>query len=382
MTTATDDLLYLDHAAGAPLRPEAAEAMAAAYRDLPGNPSSLGRPGREAQRHLRRAREALAALVGIQPDQVIFTSGGTESIGLGFLGALAGRTGGRVVVSAIEHPAVLETARLAGRRGFSVVKVVPAASGVVLAARVAAAVTADTVLCAVMAVNNEIGTEQPVAEALAAARASAPRCVTFCDAVQALGRVPVRPVDWGADLVALSAHKVGGPRGVGALLCPGARPEALYGGGGQELGVRPGTENLPGILGFVAAARLAEAEREAWRARATALRAGFLAALAAAAPRARVNGAAAVTVPDVISVSVPGLTSEALLRGLEELGVIVSAGAACLATKQRQSHVLAALGVPGDHATARISFGRETTAAQLDRAALALATTWSRYAIS
>jgi len=374
--------IYLDHAAATPLRAEAAEAMAAAYREAPGNPSSIGSPGRAAARVLGKAREWLARTVDVAPEQVIFTSGGTESIGLCVLGTLQGRERGHVVASAIEHPAVLGSVRLLERRGFDVTRVPVDSSGVVDVDRYAEAVTKDTVLACLMHVNNELGTIQPVAGVFSAVKARAPRCLTFVDAVQSFARLAVEPVRWQADLVALSSHKIGGPRGVGALVAGRRRPESLYGGGDQEWGVRPGTEDVPGIVGFVAAARACLENRDQRAKHARALYSELAGRLQAEVPTARRNGDDDQRVSSIVSVSVPGLPSEALVRGLEEHGVCVSTGAACHARSQKQSHVLEAIGLGPGLGTVRFSFGEENTVDQVRQAVTALARTAQRYALT
>ncbi|MFH2009464.1 MAG: cysteine desulfurase family protein, partial [bacterium] len=336
---AEPEIIYLDHAAATPLRPEAAEAMATAYREAPGNPSSIGGPGRAAARALGRARERLALALDVLPERVIFTSGGTESIGLAVLGSLQGRRG-HVVTSAIEHPAVLGSVRLLERQGFEVTRVPVSRGGVVDVDRFAGTIRKDTLLACLMHVNNELGTIQPVAEVFAAVKAQAPRCLTFADAVQSFTRLAVEPDRWQADLVALSSHKIGGPRGVGALVAGSRRPEPLYGGGDQEWGVRPGTEDVPGIVGFVAAARACLEGLDRRRLQSRMFSEELAARLEREVPTARRNGDDARRVDFIVSVSVPGLPSEALVRGLEEHGVCVSTGAACHARSQKQSHVL------------------------------------------
>lgn len=381
MGLGVSDIIYLDHAAATPLLPEAAAAMGDAYRDAPGNPSALGQPGRAAARLLRQARERLARAAGVVPGRLLLTSGGTESIGLAVLGTLRDRDRGHVITSAIEHPAVLGSVRMLEQRGFEVTRVPPRRTGVVDPERFAEATRPDTVLACLMHVNNELGTVQPLADALGGVKARAPRCQTVVDAVQSFTRLPLDPDGWQADLVALSGHKVGGPRGVGALITGSRRPGRLFGGGDQEEGVRPGTENVPGLAGFAAAAQHAEQTRPVRLAAATELANAFGVALAERVPGAQVNGEAAERTPWIASVSVAGLSSEALVRGLEEHGVCVSAGAACHARSQKQSHVLEAIGVSPRWGTLRISFGAENTPEHALRAAEALRLTVEKYAL-
>ncbi len=375
------ETIYLDHAAATPLVPEAAAAMADAYRDAPGNPSAMGRWGRAAARVLRQARERLAHVVGVHPDRLFFTSGGTESIGLAVLGSLQGRAGGHVITSALEHPAVLGSVRMLEQRGFEVTRVPPERTGVVDPSRFAAAARSDTVLACLMHVNNELGTIQPLEAALGGVKERAPRCLTVVDAVQSFTRLALEPDRWSADLVALSGHKIGGPRGVGALVTAKRRPEKLFGGGDQEWGVRPGTQNVPGVVGFAAAADLGEQTRPQRAARASEVADAFLKELAEQVPGAQVNGAAEARMPWILNVSVAGLPSEALVRGMEEHGVCVSAGAACHARSQKPSHVLESIGVASHLGTVRVSFGASNTPDHARRAVEALALTLQRYAL-
>jgi cysteine desulfurase len=375
------EIIYLDHAAATPLLPEAAAAMADAYRDAPGNPSAIGQPGRAASRLLRHARERLARVVGVHPERLLFTSGGTESIGLAVLGTLRGRDSGHVITSAIEHPAVLGSVRMLEQRGFEVTRVRPDRTGVVDPERFADAARSDTVLACLMHVNNELGTIQPVEAALGRVKERAPRCLTLVDAVQSFTRLDLAPDRWQADLVALSGHKVGGPRGVGALVTGKRRPERLFGGGDQEWGARPGTQNVPGIVGFAAAAEHGERSRSARLAQVTEIAAAFGETLGELVPGAQRNGRADLCLPWIVSVSVAGLPSEALLRGMEEHGVCVSAGAACFARSQKQSHVLQAIGVAPRMGTMRVSFGEQNTPDDARRAAEALALTVKKYAL-
>ncbi len=376
-----DDIIYLDHAAATPLLPGAAAAMAHAYEEAPGNPSAIGSAGRRAARSLRSAREQVARALGVEPERLLFTSGGTESIGLAVLGTLRDRKDGHVITSAIEHPAVLGSVRMLEQRGFEVTRVAPEPSGVVDPERFAEAARPDTVLACLMHVNNELGTIQPLASALGGVKQRAPRCVTLVDAVQSCTRLGVDPDGWQADLVALSGHKVGGPRGVGALVTGKRRPGCLFGGGDQEWGVRPGTENVPGIVGFAAAVVEGEQTRSARETRVTEVSDAFLQALTEQVGTAQVNGGPEARLPWIVSVSVAGLPSEALVRGMEEHGVCVSAGAACHARSQKQSHVLKAIGVSPRLGTMRVSFGADNTPDQARQAASALAQTVKKYAL-
>jgi cysteine desulfurase len=342
---------YLDWNATAPLRPEAAAAVAVALARC-GNPSSVHRWGRAARHSVERAREAVAALVGAAPDWVVFVSGGTEANHLALLGS--GRQ--RVLVSAVEHNSVLEAVPGAERVAVD-------GDGIVDLARLGQQLAADPrpAIVSVMLANNETGIIQPVAEIAGVARAHG--ALFHCDAVQAAGKIALGAADIGADLISLSAHKLGGPMGIGALVVTGnAEPAALIRGGGQERGRRAGSENLPGIAGFAAAAEAAAAGIGDYQ-RVRRLRDGLEAAAIAAVPDALVIGAGALRLPNTTALTVPGISAETQVIALDLDGVMVSAGAACSSGKVGPSHVLAAMGVPSEIATGtiRVSLGWTTT---------------------
>ncbi|GFO81112.1 MAG: cysteine desulfurase [Methyloceanibacter sp.] len=348
---------YLDHNATSPLRPEVREAVLAAM-DLEGNPSSVHAEGRAARQVVEEARIKVAGLAGARPEDVIFTSGGTEANGL----ALAPPPGGdawHVYFSAIEHPSVLA----GGRFPEDARIIVPVTSdGVVdldfLAERIGKD-RADGVrpFVSLMAANNETGALQPVAEAAGIVREAGGLLHT--DAVQVAGRLPIHMAALGADMVALSAHKMGGPKGVGALvLAEGASVRPLMTGGGQEGRRRPGTENVAGIAGFGAAAELAARELRQMDTLAR-LRDELEAGVQAIAGDAVVFSKAVPRLPNTSSIAVPGLKAETLVIGLDLAGVAVSAGSACSSGKVETSHVLAAMGAAPETARAaiRLSLG-------------------------
>lgn len=350
-------LSYLDWNATAPVRAEAAAAVAAAL-SLCGNPSSVHRAGREARRLLERARAEVAALVGASAEAVVFASGGTEANAL----ALRAFPERRVLVSAIEHDSVLANAPDAPR--------IPAGrDGVIDLSALERWLAADRrpALVSVMLANNETGAIQPVAEATRLAHAHG--ALIHCDAVQGAGKLPIDVQQLGCDLLTLSAHKLGGPTGVGALVVSaGLDPVPLVRGGGQERNRRAGTENLPGICGFGAAARLATAEMDAWRAVA-ALRDDAERRLTAIAPDAVVYASATARLPNTICIAMPRVPAATQVMALDLAGVMVSAGAACSSGKVRRSHVLDAMGAPESDAECaiRISLGWSTTAAEIDQ---------------
>ena len=347
---------YLDWNATAPLRPQASAAITAALAWC-GNPSSVHRRGRAARHLVERSRIAVAALVGAPPDSIVFVSGGTEANHLALLGA--GRQ--RVLVSAVEHDSVLRAVPEAERIPVD-------RDGIVRLDALADLLAGDSrpTLVSVMLANNETGIVQPAAEI---ARLAHVRGALFhCDVVQAAGKMRLDMTEVGADLLTLSAHKLGGPPGVGALVVKGGLDlTPMLRGGGQERGHRAGTENVPGIAGFAAAAETAAAEIDAYE-RVRSLRDAFEAAIVALAPEAVVVGAAAPRLPNTSAIAMPGTSAETQIIALDLDGVMVSAGAACSSGKVGPSHVLAAMGLPPDIAssTIRVSLGWSSTAAEVD----------------
>ncbi len=346
---------YLDWNATAPLRPEAAAAITAALAHC-GNPSSVHRWGRTARQMVERARDAVAALIGAAPDGVVFVSGGTEANHLALLGS--GRE--RILISAVEHSSVLQAAPNAERVAVD-------GNGIVDPARLAQLLAADKrpTIVSVMLANNETGIIQPVADIARVAHQHG--ALFHCDAVQAAGKLPLAAADTGADLISLSAHKLGGPPGIGALVVVGnIELAAMIRGGGQERGRRAGSENLPGIAGFAAAAEAASAAIADYR-RVERLRDELEAAALAAVPDAVVIGAGVARLPNTTSLALPGVPAETQIIALDLDGVMVSAGAACSSGKVGPSHVLAAMGVPPEIAdgTIRISLGWTTTEAEI-----------------
>ncbi|MCB9931061.1 MAG: cysteine desulfurase [Alphaproteobacteria bacterium] len=349
----TRDAAYLDHNATAPAKPGVAEAMADAVR-LGGNASSVHQRGRAARRRIEAVRAQLAAALGARAADIVFTSGGTEANRL----ALTGAGRGRLLASAVEHPSVAAFCASGHRLPVD-------ASGRVDLARLEAALAGGGagVLVSIMLANNETGVIQPVAEAAAIAHAAG--ALLHCDAVQGLGKLPVDLAALGADLLTVSAHKIGGPAGVGALvLRPGLELAANRAAGGQEQGRRPGTENLAGIAGFGAAldhlaAMLADAERQ------RALRQRLEAAVRS---EARVFGEQAPRLANTVCLAMPGVPAETQVMAFDLAGFCVSAGSACSSGKVQASPVLAAMGVAPDLAASaiRVSFGTETTADEID----------------
>lgn len=365
--------IYLDHAATTPVRREVVDAMAPFYGPRFGNPSSTHRWGREARAALDEARERLARCLGAQSDEVCFTSGGTEGDNLAVLGAWRARraTGKRVVVSTqIEHKAVLAAVHHATHEGAEERLVRVTNDGVVDLDAFDAALGSDVAVCSVMWVNNEIGTIQPIAEL--AARAKARDVVFHTDGVQAFGKVPVDASQTAFDLLTLSGHKIGAPKGIGAIFIRrGTQVEPLFYGGSQDRGRRPGTENVAAAVGLARAAELAMQERDVEVPRLRALRDMLETALLQRIPDAVVHGATAPRVAHILNLSVPGTDSESLLMALDLAGVACSSGSACQSGTVDPSHVLSALGVPRELAVAavRMSLGLLTTPECVDRVA-------------
>jgi cysteine desulfurase len=371
--------IYLDHAATTPVRPEVLEAMTPYFTARFGNPSSVHRYGREARVALDEARERVARCLGAHADEVIFTSCGTESDNLALVGAWrAQRRKGRgaIATTPIEHKAVLAVAHHLATEG-AIERVIPVdADGTVDDAAYDALLGPDMGLVSVMWVNNEIGVVQDV-PALAA-RAKAAGALFHTDGVQAFGKVAVDARTQPFDLLALSGHKIGAPKGIGALYLRRGTPlEPLMHGGAQDRGRRPGTENVAMAVGLAVAAELAVAEREVETTRLARLRGVLETALLARVPDAVIHGRGAVQrAPHIVSVSVPGTDSESMLMALDLQGIAASGGSACQSGSVTPSHVLSAIGVRDDIAAAlvRLSMGHETTEQDVLRAVEVFAT--------
>jgi cysteine desulfurase len=366
-------IVYLDNAASTPPLPEVLAAVTHAMTDLYANPSSAHGLGAAAARALEQARGEVAALLRAQPSEIVFCGGGTEANALGLLGAAALARSRHMVVSAIEHPAVLRSAESLVSKGWQLSKVAPAADGRVTVESVLAALRPDTAVLAVMLANNEIGTLQPVAEIGRALRAAGRKLHFHVDAVQFAGLVPIDVGTLGADSLAISGHKLHGPKGTGALwLRKGARVAPLWDGGRQENGLRSGTENLPGWVGLGRAAALCQQSPQAGQAVA-ALRDRLESLVMEAIPQARATVAATTPrAPHIASLLLPGLPAEPLLHALEARSVYASAGAACSTRTRGPSHVLAAIGISEQDAVLRFSLSRLTTESDINVAALAL----------
>lgn len=358
-------MIYLDNNASTPLDPDVRAAITAAL-DLYGNPSSVHSDGRRARRAIEGAREEVARLVGARPEEIFFTSGGTEANALAIFGG--SRATGRIVTSAVEHPSVREpVARLAGEPGGDSVAIDPDPSGTLDPDRILDAAPPGTRLVSVMAANNEFGAIFPMSDVARTLRAR--NVPVHSDAVQAAGRIPVDAPGSEVDLLSISAHKLHGPKGVGALYVRRGFPlRAHTPGGGQEKKIRGGTENTAGIVGFGVAARLAR-ERLPEASRIAGLRDRLESGILATIPETRVAGKAAPRLPNTTAILFGGLSGEALLIRLDLDGVAVSVGSACSSGTLAPSPAILALGYSREEArgTVRFSLSRWNTSDEIER---------------
>jgi cysteine desulfurase len=372
-------MIFLDAAATTPVRREVLEAMWPYLTGEFGNPSSHHSLGDSASRALTDARKTVAAVLGCRPGEVTFTSGGTEADNLAVKGIALARQAAdpalnRVVISAVEHPAVEESARYLERfHGFTVDVVPVDGNGTVTPEALAAVLRDETALVSIMYANNEVGTVQPVAGLAALAKE---RGIPFhTDAVQAAGWLPLDVRALGVDALSISGHKLGAPKGNGVLFVRGrTRVEPLVHGGGQERGRRSGTENVAGAVAVATALTLAHADQPALAARVTGLRDRFIAAVLGSVPGALLTGHPAERLPSVASFCFPGTSGESVLLELERQGVVCSSGSACAAGSDAPSPVLVALGIEAEVAqtAVRFSFDSSVTASDLDAAAAAV----------
>ena len=341
--------VYLDHAATAPLSAAALTAMTDCYREGWGNASSLYQTGRRAKAFLEKARRTIASCMGVLPEEIYFTSGGSESDNWAVKGILTRFAPGQahLITTRIEHPALLNACLFLEKQGYEITRICPDRNGRIDPEDVRRAVRPDTKLISVMAANNEVGTMEPVREIAEIAKEY--RIPLHTDAVQAIGLYPRLAADTGADLLSLSAHKFGGPKGAGLLyIRKGIRIEPLIHGGEQERGFRASTENVPAAAGMAAALEEAARDAEQNIARLARLRAVLLDAVQREIPDVTVNGDPDHHLPGHLHLTVPGVRDEALIPLLDLRGVEASAGSACTAGSCVESHVLKAMGVPAE----------------------------------
>jgi len=359
--------VYMDYAATTPVRPEVLEAMAPYFSERFGNPSSLYALAREAKEAVEEARGRAAAAIGADPGEVFFTAGGTEADNWAIKGTALRGKGDHIVTSAIEHHAVIHPCRALDRQGYRVTYLPVDEFGRVDPADAEDAIADETILVSVMAANNEIGTIQPIR---AIADIAHDHGVPFhTDAVQVIGAYPVDVDDMGADLLALSAHKFGGPKGAGALyIRRGTRVGTFMDGGAQERGRRAGTENVPGIVGLGRAIDLATADIEGHSRRLAAMRDRLIRGILDDIPDTRLNGHPVERLANNVSVAFRYVEGESILLLLDALGIAASTGSACTSASLEPSHVLTACGLPHEeaHGSLRLTLGSRNTEEDVD----------------
>ncbi len=362
-------MIYLDNAASTPLCTEALDAMMPYLKDEYGNPSSIHRSGRNALRAVQAARKQIAGLVGAEPQEIVLTSGGTESNNMAILGAARTRPDSHIITTAIEHDAVLEVCARLESAGHPVTYVKPGSDGIIDPGDVLAAITPETSLVSVMAANNEVGTVQDIA---AIAAICAQRGVLFhTDAVQAAGKIPIDAHLLGADMISFSSHKINGPKGVGALYVKkGTHLEPMIYGGGQEGGMRSGTENVAAVAGFGAACGVARERMAADSERILGLRERMIEGVRSRIPHSVLNGDAARRLPGNVHFTFLGISGEDLIIKLDECGMAASTGSACSVHTQKESHVLGAMGLDRERidGSLRMTIGAHNTQDEIDSA--------------
>ncbi|MEO5333542.1 MAG: cysteine desulfurase [Magnetococcus sp. YQC-5] len=361
-------MIYLDHNASSPLRPGILDVVLSVMAQQVGNPASVHWAGRMARQYLDEARRHVAALLDLHESRIVFTSGGTEANNLALFGLAAAKGyQGELLTSQVEHPSILQACEVLAHQGMTVKYLRVDGAGRVDPGEVASALTRQTVLVSIMAANNETGVLQPIHDIGAICQAAG---VPFLvDATQWVGKIPLHPDSVPADLVTLSAHKFGGPKGVGALIItPSLLLEPRMLGGGQERGRRAGTENLSGIAGFGAAAALIKTTLIHEQSSVTALRERLESQLLAAVPDAVLWGVQAERLPNTTAVGIPGLDGETLVMTLDLAGFAISSGSACSSGKTTPSHVLRAMGVDPalSQSAVRITLGWNSTSHDVD----------------
>jgi cysteine desulfurase len=363
------DVIYLDHASTTPADPEVVAAMLPWYSDGFGNPSTVYSLGLKSAQAVQYARDSIAQSIGAEPDEIYFTSGGTESDNWALLGTVdaQGKKGRHLVTSTIEHHAVLETMEYLEKRGYEVTKVPVDSGGLVDPDDVRRALRPDTILVSIMHANNEVGTIQPIAEIGKITREAG--VLFHTDAVQTAGKIPLDVSELGADMLSMSGHKFYGPKGVGLMyLRKRTRISPLLHGGGQEKGRRAGTHNVPGIVGMAKALELAAGRMSEDAAREAELRNRLWAGLQANIESIYLNGDLTHRLAGNLNVRLDGIEGESMILMLDMEGICVSSGSACTTGSLEPSHVLLALGIPQEsaHGSLRVTLGRSTTDEHID----------------
>ncbi|MFH2034334.1 MAG: cysteine desulfurase NifS [Candidatus Margulisiibacteriota bacterium] len=361
--------VYLDNAATTPTHPKVAEAMQPYYSKIFGNPSSFHSFGQEAKKAVEDAREKLAALLGSQPEEIVFTSGGTESDNTALEGVAYAleKKGDHIITSAIEHHAVIETCEFLKMRGFKVTCLPVNQEGLVNPEAVRQAITDKTILVSIMHANNEIGTIEPIAEIAKVTKEKG--IYLHTDAVQTVGHIPIKVNELGVDLLSLSAHKFYGPKGTGALyIRKGTRLVPFLHGGAQERNRRGSTENVPGVVGMGVAAEIAAKEMKDWSEHETKLRDYLIKEIQTRIPNTLLNGHPTQRLANNVNISFKFIEGESILLNLDMLGIAASTGSACSSGSLDPSHVLLAIGRPHEeaHGSIRFTLGKETTKEDID----------------
>jgi cysteine desulfurase len=362
--------IYLDYAATTPVHPEVVKAMLPYFSDVFGNPSAIYSYGQEATAALEEARAKVAGLIGSRSEEIVFTSGGTEADNMALIGvanAMRSR-GNHIITTAIEHHAIIETAKFLEKNGFELTYLGVDDQGIVDPDAVRRAITDKTILVSVMLANNELGTIQPLAEISRITRQAGVYLHT--DAVQAVGRIPVNVDDLGVDLLSMSAHKLYGPKGVGALyIRKGVRMAPITHGGGQERARRSGTQNVAGIVGLSRATELAGQEMIAEAERLTPLRDRLIQGILEGIDHSYLNGHPVKRLPNNANLSFDYVEGESMCLNLDLKGICVSTGSACSSSNLEPSHVLLAMGVPSQlaHGSLRFTLGKWTEPEDIDR---------------
>ncbi len=368
-------MIYMDHSATSPVDPEVFEAMKPYFTDSFGNASTLYSLGREGKMAMESAREEVASIIGAEPKEVIFTSGGTESDNIAILGTVykLKKKGNHIITSDIEHPAVDETCKYLEKNGYTVTYLPVYKDGIVKVSDLENAITEETILITIMHANNEIGTIQPIAEIGTIAKDKG--IVFHTDAVQTVGKIPVDVKELNVDLLSLSSHKLYGPKGVGALYVrKGVRLEPIMHGGGHERGIRPGTENVPGIVGLGKACSIAQENLDNDAKLLTLLRNRLINGVLEQNEDSYLNGHRTKRLPNNANFRFTGIEGESLILHLDSKGIAASTGSACSSTKLEPSHVLMAIGLKEveAHGSLRISLGHENTEEDIDFAITAI----------
>lgn len=362
-------MIYMDHSATSPVDPEVLKAMEPYFVDSFGNASTLYSLGRDARKDMEESRKMVASLIGANPDEVIFTSGGTESDNIAIKGTVfrLQDKGNHIITSNIEHPAVDETCKYLEKNGFEVTYLPAGEDGIVEVSDLEDAITDKTILITIMHANNEIGTIQPIKEIGEIARAN--NIIFHTDAVQSVGKIPVDVNELNVDLLSISAHKLYGPKGIGALyIKKGVRLEPILHGGGHEKGIRPGTENVSGIIGLGKACQIAEENLAETMEKVTAIRDNIIKKVLSEIDESYLNGHHTKRLPNNINFRFTSIEGESLVLHLDAKGIAASTGSACSSKKLEPSHVLIALGLKevDAHGSLRLTLGKENKQEEID----------------